>query len=331
VQGHEVCFYTDYEGVVIFKDPVTGEETPAYRKLDNANLGCFDFAVAETGDFEMRVDRNVTVAPIAEIMTSGEVGAGVLQTQTETVTRTITVPVSTYTTVIGGATQTVTEYRTITRTSVDTRVVTTTITIEKTVTTATSIIRTVTEGTTITRTVTETRTITNTVTKTVTASAGGGGSGSALYNSTVTVLEDGARKPKTLDEVSVGDLVLTDKGFLRVAEKREIMVDNLYTIRVEGGYVLRADDAQPILTKNGVKRVGQLAVGDEVYTVDDWRSVQSIDVTRFDKPTVKVIDLRFERFAFYYVDGVLVEDYKAYSGVILIQPPYDAFIFIGRG
>jgi hypothetical protein len=95
VQGHEVCFYTDYEGVVIFKDPVTGEETPAYRKLDNANLGCFDFAVAETGDFEMRVERNVTVAPIAEVMTSGEVGVGV--TMTKTVTQTITVPVGTIT------------------------------------------------------------------------------------------------------------------------------------------------------------------------------------------------------------------------------------------
>jgi hypothetical protein len=95
VEGHQVCFYVDYEGVVIFRDPVTGEETPAYRKLDNANLGCFDFAVAETGDFEMRVERNVTVAPIAEVMTSGEVGVGV--TQTKTVTQTITVPVGTIT------------------------------------------------------------------------------------------------------------------------------------------------------------------------------------------------------------------------------------------
>jgi hypothetical protein len=31
------------------------------------------------------------------------------------------------------------------------------------------------------------------------------------------------------------------------------------------------------------------------------------------------------------VDGILVEDYKTYSGVILIRCPYDAFIFIGRG
>jgi hypothetical protein len=126
VEGHQVCFYTDYEGVVIFRDPVTGEETPVYRKLDNANLGCFDFAVAETGDFEMRVERNVTVAPIAEVMTSGEVGMGAIQTQT--VTHTITVPVETYTTVIGGATQTVTRYKTIVVTSVSTQVVTTTVT-----------------------------------------------------------------------------------------------------------------------------------------------------------------------------------------------------------
>jgi hypothetical protein len=84
-------------------------------------------------------------------MTSGEVGMGTIQTQT--VTHTITVPVETYTTVIGGATQTVTQYRTFTVTSVETRVVTITTTIEKTVT--------------------EMRTITNTVTKTVTVSAGG--------------------------------------------------------------------------------------------------------------------------------------------------------------
>jgi hypothetical protein len=95
VEGHQVCFYTDYEGLVIFRDPVTGEESPAYRKLENANLGCFDFAIAETGDFEMRVERNVTVAPIAEVMTSGEVGVGV--TMTKTVTQTITVPAGTIT------------------------------------------------------------------------------------------------------------------------------------------------------------------------------------------------------------------------------------------
>jgi hypothetical protein len=153
VETRQVCFYVDYEGVVIFKDPVTGEESPAYRKLENANLGCFDFAIAETGDFEMRIERNVTVAPIAEVMTGGEVGMGTIQTQT--VTHTITVPVSTYTTVIGGATQTITQYRTITVTSVETQVVTTTTTVE--------------------RTIIQERVIERTVTKTVTVSAGGGG------------------------------------------------------------------------------------------------------------------------------------------------------------
>jgi hypothetical protein len=143
VEGHQVCFYTDYEGVVIFRDPVTGEETPAYRKLDNANRGCFDFAVAETGDFEMRVERNVTVAPIAEVMTSGEIGMGTLQT--ETVTQTITVPVGP------------SEYRTVTVTSVKTKVVTTTVT-----TTVVSVSK-------------EVMPITVTVTKTVVVSAGGGG------------------------------------------------------------------------------------------------------------------------------------------------------------
>jgi hypothetical protein len=95
VETRQVCFFVDYEGVVIFRDPVTGEESPAYRKLENANLGCFDFAIAETGDFEMRIERNVTVAPIAEVMTGGEVGVGV--TQTMTVTQTITVPAGTIT------------------------------------------------------------------------------------------------------------------------------------------------------------------------------------------------------------------------------------------
>jgi len=155
VETRQVCFYVDYEGVVIFRDPVTGEESPAYRKLENANLGCFDFAIAETGDFEMRIERNVTVAPIAEVMTGGEVGMGTIQTQT--VTHTITVPVSTYTTVIGGATKTITQYKTIVVTSITTQVVTTTIT------------------TTVVKKEHETIVVTTTVTKTIVVSAGGGG------------------------------------------------------------------------------------------------------------------------------------------------------------
>jgi hypothetical protein len=159
VEGRQVCFYVDYEGAVIFKDPVTGEESPAYRKLENANLGCFDFAIAETGDFEMRIERNVTVAPIAEVMTGGEVGMGTIQTQA--VTHTITVPVSTYTTVIGGATQTITQYKTIVVTSVSTQVVTTTVT-----TTVVSV--------SVSEKIVP---ITTTVTKTIVVSAGGGGGG----------------------------------------------------------------------------------------------------------------------------------------------------------
>jgi hypothetical protein len=155
VEGRQICFYVDYEGIVIFEDPVTREESPVYRKLENANLGCFDFAIAETGDFEMRVDKNITVAPIAEVLTSGQVG--VQGVETKTVVQTIAVPVGAYTTTIGGQVQTVTSYRTITVT--DTVIRYTTI-----ITTVTKVERE--PGQTVT------------ITKTVYISGGGGGGGS---------------------------------------------------------------------------------------------------------------------------------------------------------
>jgi len=142
VEGRQICFYVDYEGLVIFEDPVTHEESPVYRKLSNANLGCFDFAIAETGDFEMRVDKNVTIAPIAEVLTSGQVGMQGMETKT--VTHTVTVPVSTYTTVVGGATKTVTDYRTITITDTVTQYTTITTTVETMIERVTTIVKTVT-------------------------------------------------------------------------------------------------------------------------------------------------------------------------------------------
>ena len=155
VEGRQICFYVDYEGAVMFQDPVTGEEYPVYRRLENANLGCFDFAIAETGDFEMRIERNVTIAPIAEVLTGGEVGAGGLRT--ETVTHTITVPVGTEVSVIGGQTTTITKYSTVRVPITETKYVTT-------------IIRT-------TVTQKEYEYIVMTVTRTVTVSVGGGGGG----------------------------------------------------------------------------------------------------------------------------------------------------------
>jgi hypothetical protein len=44
-----------------------------------------------------------------------------------------------------------------------------------------------------------------------------------------------------------------------------------------------------------------------------------------------VVDLTFDGFAFYYANGVLVEDAYLKSGVILISYPYSEFIFIGKG
>ncbi|MCL7389004.1 MAG: hypothetical protein LZ173_03595, partial [Thaumarchaeota archaeon] len=304
VEGRQVCFYVDYEGLVIFEDPVTHEESPVYRKLNNANLGCFDFAIAETGDFEMKVDKNVTVAPIAEVLTSGQVG--VQGIETKTVTHTITVPVGTYTTTVGGQVQTVTSYRTMTITN------------------------TVTQYVPITTTITEIRKEPITVTTTVTVYVSGGGGGSALYNSSVITIEDGRERTKTLAEVKAGDYVLTDRGFRKVTNVKEILVDNLYSIYIEGGYILRADSLQPILTAKGVKRVGELMEGDLVYTLDGWRRVERIERTIYGKPTVRVIDIAFDEFAFYYTDGVLVEDAYLKSGVILLTYPYSEFIFIGR-
>jgi len=90
VEGRQVCFYADYEGLVIFEDPVTGEDYPVYRKLENANMGCFDFAVAETGDFEMKVSRNQTTAPVAEVMIAGYQELEKLVTTTRVLTYTVT-------------------------------------------------------------------------------------------------------------------------------------------------------------------------------------------------------------------------------------------------
>jgi len=308
VEGRQICFYVDYEGVVIFEDPVTHEESPVYRKLSNANLGCFDFAIAETGDFEMRVDKNVTVAPIAEVLTSGQVG--VQGMETKTMVQTITVPVGAYTTTVGGQVQTVTSYRTMTITN------------------------TVTQYIPITTTITEVRELpgrTVTVTTTVTVYVSGGGGGSALYNSTVITIEDGRERTKTLAEVKVGDYILTDRGFKKVINIKEVLADNLYSVYVEGGYILKADSLQPILTASGVKKVGELKVGDLIYTLDRWRRIERIEKTIYDEPTVKVVDLTFDGLAFYYANGVLVEDAYFKSGVILVTYPYSEFIFIGRG
>jgi len=90
VEGKRLCFYADYEGLVLFEDPLTGESEPVFRKLENALLGCFDFAVAETGDFEMKIDKEKNTAPVAEVMVSGYMEVEKLVTTTKVITYTVT-------------------------------------------------------------------------------------------------------------------------------------------------------------------------------------------------------------------------------------------------
>lgn len=132
----EICFYADYQGVVKFE----GDEEPAVKELKDVKLGCFSFEFKETGDFEMIVEKNVTVAPLAEVMAaSGMEGmTPVVETTTVTVTMPYTSYVTTYlTTGAGGqvttVTQTVTEYRTQTLTKVKTKWKTTTTTVKTTI------------------------------------------------------------------------------------------------------------------------------------------------------------------------------------------------------
>jgi len=126
----EICFYADYQGMIKFKE----EEEPTVKELKNVKLGCFTFEFKETGDFEMIVEKNVTVAPLAEVMMSSESGMGGWEKVVETTTITVTMPYSSYTTVIQGTTSTITQYKTHTLTKTLTKWKTKTKTITKTVT-----------------------------------------------------------------------------------------------------------------------------------------------------------------------------------------------------
>jgi len=290
----QICFYADYQGIIKFE----GEGEPIIKELKNVKLGCFSFEFKETGDFEMIVEKNVTVAPLAEVMGFAESGMQGMTPTVETVTVTISVPYTTYlTTGAGGVTSTVTSYQYYTITQVKTKWRTTTVTkIKK---------------------VPEPYAVTVTVTKYV--YVGGGEGGSVLGNVTV-VTPDGS---KPIQDVRPGDLVLTERGFKEVKEVKVIQVFNLYKIELEDGKVLIADDAQPVITSEGIKRVGELRVGDELVTLNGTSRI-----TKMRRHELKAIvyDLIFDEPLNYYANGVSVNDLK--SGVILLAWPYSEFIFI---
>jgi len=115
-----------------------GDEEPVVKELKNVKLGCFTFEFKETGDFEMIVEKNVTVAPLAEVMMSSESGMGSWEKVVETTTITVTMPYTSYVTTylttgakgeVTTVTQTITQYKTHTLTKVKTKWKTTTTTV----------------------------------------------------------------------------------------------------------------------------------------------------------------------------------------------------------
>ena len=316
----QICFYADYQGMMKFE----GDEEPIVKELKNIKLGCFSFEFRETGDFEMIVEKNVTVAPLAEVMASSgmEGMTPVVETTTITVTMPYTSYVTTYLTTVQGQvstiTQTITQYQTRTLTKTRTKWKTTTVTK----------IQTIPKPYPVTVTTTKTQKVPEpyavTVTKTITKyveGGGGGGFGSVLGN--VTVITPEGRKP--IQDIRSGDLVLTESGFREVKEVKVIQVFNLYKIELEDGRLLIADDAQPVITSEGVKRVGELKIGDELQALNGTSRI--IGIKRHELK-VFVYDLMFDEPLNYYANGVLVNDAVKYSGVILLAWPYSEFIFI---
>ena len=175
----EICFYADYQGMIKFKE----EEEPTVKELKNIKLGCFTFQFKETGDFEMMVEKNITVAPLAEVITGAESGMGGMTPIVETTTVTVTMPYTSYVTTylttgakgqVSTITQTITSYKTRTLTQVKTKWKTTTTTVVTTVKREVPIITTT--------------TVTKTVTKIVTKTVGGGYYGEPLAQAMSAVI-----------------------------------------------------------------------------------------------------------------------------------------------
>jgi len=90
--ARQICFHADYRGAVRFE----GEDEPSIKEVKGMKLGCFNFEFKQTGAFEMIVDKNVTVAPLAEIFLSGESGMQGLTPMLETMSATVVKEGTTY-------------------------------------------------------------------------------------------------------------------------------------------------------------------------------------------------------------------------------------------
>ncbi|MEM4497602.1 MAG: hypothetical protein QW692_02110 [Nitrososphaerota archaeon] len=111
--ARQICFHADYRGAVRFE----GEDEPSIKEVKGIKLGCFNFEFKQTGAFEMIVDKDVTVAPLAEVFLTGESGMQGLTPMLETMSATITRDGTTYV-----VTNVITKWQTTTITT--TRIVT---------------------------------------------------------------------------------------------------------------------------------------------------------------------------------------------------------------
>lgn len=149
-RAEKLCFTADYQGLMWFP----GSPEPVAKRLEDVNLGCFDFTVHATGDFQMIVDRNVTIAPLAEVVSEAGVGGWTPQATTQTITLTKTTATTiTKTTIIGGKTITLTQ--TLTKTQLQTITKVKTLWKTKTITTSVTIQQNVDRTVTVTKTVTK--------------------------------------------------------------------------------------------------------------------------------------------------------------------------------
>lgn len=148
----QIFLMVDYEGIVVFENPETGEPEQVRKRLENVVLGSFNIRKATpAGDFTFEVASNATIRPFEMAVggTSGTEGM-VTTTRTATVTERVT-----YTTTVnvggGGGVSVITQTQTV--------------------------VSTVTQ--TVATYVTLTKQIDQTVTVTVTVTQGGGGGGTS--------------------------------------------------------------------------------------------------------------------------------------------------------
>ncbi|MEM2587873.1 MAG: hypothetical protein QXV23_06200, partial [Candidatus Bathyarchaeia archaeon] len=102
----QIYLMADYEGIVTFENPETGEPEQIRKRLENVVLGSFVARKSSpAGDFTFEVAANATVRPF-EMVVSGSSGASqpinVVTTKTVTVTERITYTTTVAGTVAGG-------------------------------------------------------------------------------------------------------------------------------------------------------------------------------------------------------------------------------------